>query len=154
MVIGKSSATREDRLMGVLKVVSAMILILSLSPTCLLAKKMGLSEAGGSPMIIYEVNLTVKRTVATSFYDWLKPHMAEVVHLGKFENAVLYKRDHADEGSADDNTTVLWTVQYRVKDRDTLEVYLRQHAPSLREEGKRRFGDQFTATRRILEAVS
>jgi hypothetical protein len=44
-------------------------------------------------------------------------------------------------------------VQYRLVDDAALQRYLTEHAPRMREEGVRRFGDAFTATRRVLAVI-
>ena len=46
------------------------------------------------------------------------------------------------------------TVHYRLIDEAALQRYLAEHAPRMREEGMRRFGDAFTATRRVLAAIA
>lgn len=101
-------------------------------------------------MLIYEVNLSVNQEVANDFKKWLSIHIPEVVKVGQFESAEWFSRRSEDEGSQTTDQ-VLWTIQYRVKDRKTLETYLEKQAPRLRQEGLDRFGNQFKATRRILE---
>lgn len=101
-------------------------------------------------MLIYEVNLSVDKETAPAFAEWLKPHIKEVVRVGRFESAEWFERDPGDEG-LQDKTRILWTIHYRVKDRSTLDNYLERHAPRLREDGLQKFPGKFTATRRILE---
>ena len=50
-----------------------------------------------------------------------------------------------------DADKVRWTIQYRLRDRAALEAYQRDHAQPLIREGQARFGDRFSATRRVLE---
>ena len=44
-------------------------------------------------------------------------------------------------------------VQYTLRDRASLDAYLRDHAPRMRAEGEARFGGRFRASRRVLECV-
>ena len=43
------------------------------------------------------------------------------------------------------------TVQYQLENRVNLETYFSEFAPKMREEGMKLFGDNYSATRRILE---
>lgn len=94
-------------------------------------------------MPIYEVNLSIKQEVAKDFLSWLRAHMKEVIELGHFEKAELFSRENDCE----------LTVHYHVKDQQTLDTYLKTHAPRLREEGLKRFSNQLTATRRVLTKI-
>ncbi len=100
-------------------------------------------------MILYEVNLAVEKETAKDFEAWLSHHVDQVVELGKFERARWYSRNPSEEGLKDEGK-VLWTIHYHAKDRATLDVYLKNHAPKLREEGLKKFPDKFSAARRIL----
>ena len=95
-------------------------------------------------MFIYEVNLSINKEIVKDFAVWLRHHMKEVVSLGHFEKAELFSRENECE----------LTVHYHMKDQKTLDDYLKNHAPRLREEGLKKFPDQFTATRRVLMRLS
>ena len=43
-------------------------------------------------------------------------------------------------------------MHYRLQDETALHAYLQQHAPRLRADGITRFGDRFSASRRVLRA--
>jgi uncharacterized protein DUF4286 len=97
-------------------------------------------------MIVYEVNLDVRDDVHAAFRTWLTGHIDEILALPGFVSAeVLEVRDPpAPVGRR------ALTVQYRLDDAASLDRYFAEHAPRMREEGLRRFGDAFTATRRVL----
>jgi len=99
-------------------------------------------------MLIYEVNLTVAADVASPFARWLTLHIQEMLAIDGFCWATLYDRDHADDG-----TKRCITVHYGVSDRDQLENYFAQHAARMRDDGRAKFGDAFTADRRVLTEV-
>ncbi|HET9679741.1 MAG TPA: DUF4286 family protein [Gammaproteobacteria bacterium] len=95
--------------------------------------------------LIYEVNLSVKPAIVDEFDVWLRGHVSDMLALPGFTSAEIFSADE----SADAHKRV---VQYRLRDRQALEQYLADHAPRMREDGIKRFGDDFSAQRRILEA--
>lgn len=99
--------------------------------------------------VIYEVNLSVQPSVADKFAEWLPEHIQQILQLEGFISAEWFVRQAADEG-VPATGDALWTVHYRLKDRASLDNYLKNYAAAMREEGKRAFGDKFTAQRRIL----
>ena len=101
-------------------------------------------------MIVYEVNLFVRKAIAAEYRAWLDAHVQEIVALPGFLGAEVFDRR---EPAADAGEIVLCT-QYRLRDAAALEAYLREHAPRLRAEGIARFGDGFRAERRVLSALA
>jgi heme-degrading monooxygenase HmoA len=95
--------------------------------------------------ILYEVNLAVQQEVADEYADWLKGHIAEILKIDGFLGAEWLSDD---ETSGDGR--VCWTVHYRLRSREAFDAYMRDHAPRLREDGMRRFGGKFSATRKVL----
>ena len=102
--------------------------------------------------MIYEVNLTIDQEIAEEFKQWLKDHVAKMLEFKGFEKAEIFSRDPAYRTSPDIGKVFL-TVQYTVRDRQSLDNYFQDHAPRMRTEGQERFPGQFSATRRILEVV-
>jgi antibiotic biosynthesis monooxygenase (ABM) superfamily enzyme len=97
-------------------------------------------------MIVYEVNLTVREDVYADYRAWLAVHVEEMLALPGFVAAEILelREPPAPEGMRE------VTVHYRLVDDAALKRYLAEHAPRMREAGVRRFGDAFTATRRVL----
>ncbi len=96
-------------------------------------------------MVIYEVNLTVDADIAEDYAAWLGPHISEILEIDGFLSAEWF------EVESDEKDKVRWSIQYRVKDRTSLETYFIDHAERLRGDGLDRFGGRFTAERRILK---
>jgi hypothetical protein len=96
--------------------------------------------------VVYEVNLAVEAGVLAAYRAWLADHVAEIVALPGFTGATTWTVSDppAPEGF------VHLCVQYRLDGPDSLEAYLREHAPRLRADGIARFGDRVRATRRVL----
>src|SRR5690606_33096035 len=97
-----------------------------------------------------EVNLRVAAAIAPEFEVWLAGHIKEMLAIDGFFRARWYTRDAADEGADAGRDEVLWTVQYDVYTRDDLDRYLREDVGRMRGDGIARFGDRFSAGRRVL----
>ncbi len=102
-------------------------------------------------MIIYEVNLQVQLAILADFRQWLQTHMNEMLTFPGFLSAELFHEMDLEKAAEQPGHL---TVQYRVATLDDLNQYLEQHAASMRADGKNRFGEQFSATRRALRLVS
>jgi len=99
-------------------------------------------------VIVYEVNLFVKRDIEVAFRAWLDGHVRELVGLPGFTSASVFDRIEPP-GAADE---FVICTQYRLTDAGALETYLHEHAPRMRGDGLARFGDSFRAERRVLAA--
>lgn len=95
-------------------------------------------------MTIYEVNLTVQDHVAAAYLTWLREHIAQILRLDGFRYASLSEAEGAAPG------THAFVVHYYLDDRESLEEYFTHHAAALRQDGIDRFGDTFSATRRVM----
>lgn len=98
-------------------------------------------------MIIYEVNLSIDERIYSEYLSWLNNHAKQMLRFPGFIQASIFKEEQAE---------VLeqprLTVQYHLESRRDLERYFTEFASKMREEGLQRFGDKFSATRRIFEA--
>jgi quinol monooxygenase YgiN len=100
-------------------------------------------------MIVYEVNLFVRREIEAAFRAWLGPHVREILALPGFIGARVFERE---DPPAAEGEVVLCT-QYALRDARALEDYLRDHAARLRADGATRFGGQFRSERRVLREL-
>lgn len=96
-------------------------------------------------MVIYEVNISVNNDVFQEYYDWLIPHIKEMLNFPGFSSCEV----GLVENESEDYKNHL-RISYKIDSYDNLQVYLTQHAERLRSDGLERFGDQFSATRRII----
>ena len=125
-------------------------------------------------MILYEVNIRVLEEIAEEYEAWLDRHIGEVVTIPGFVSAewfVIAEDTDAVEIEAairesvrlDESIpvdireavsnpvrTTLYSVHYRLTDEESFERYLRERAPSMRQEGIDRFGSKFSASRRVM----
>lgn len=98
-------------------------------------------------MIVYEVELTVDAQIAREYRRWLDGHVRDMLALPGFTGAEILERiDPAPPANR-----IVLVAQYRLADRAAFDRYLAEHAPRMREDGLRRFGGRFEATRRLLE---
>ncbi len=101
-------------------------------------------------MLIYNVTLHVEDSIVSRWLDWMKStHIPEVLATGKFLEATMTRiLSEEDTGGSS------YSVQYKVKDRKTLERYYREDAERLRKETLKHFGDTVIAFRTELEVLS
>ncbi len=95
-------------------------------------------------MIKYEVTLYVSKEIDTVFFQWLKQHAVEMLKYNGFVSAKLYQQLECE-----DNNKV-FVAYYELETLEHLNDYLKNHVQAMREDGVRKFGDQFSATRRVL----
>lgn len=97
-------------------------------------------------MIVYEVTLDADAAIAVEYRAWLRAHVAQMLALPGFTGAETFEVVEPPPAGG----RVAWCVQYALRDEAALTDYLREHAPRMRGDGLARFGDRFTATRRVL----
>jgi hypothetical protein len=100
-------------------------------------------------MIVYEVNVEIGESVFDAYRAWLSPHVAEILALRGFVSAEIFER----RDPLPPTGKRALTVCYRLVDAAALRDYLKDHAPRLREDAVRRFGDAASASRRVLESL-
>jgi hypothetical protein len=95
--------------------------------------------------VLYEVDYAADAEIVAPFDTWLRDHTADVLQFDGFLSAEILDDDaEAPPGR------VRRVVQYRLRNRAALEAYLRDHAPRMRTQGVEKFGDRYTAERRVL----
>jgi hypothetical protein len=104
-------------------------------------------------MLIYEVNLEVEEDINYKVAGWLTETIQKILTFKGFKIAYWFFRKGEDEASNLGNKT-LWTIQYIVEDRTSLDKYLNEQAPKIRTEANDRFGDKMQASRRILNLLN
>jgi hypothetical protein len=94
--------------------------------------------------VLYEVNLDADAAIEGPFDTWLRDHIADVLQFDGFLSAEILGDDTAADGR------IRRIVQYRLRDRQALDAYLRDQAPRMQAQGIEKFGDRFRAERRLL----
>ena len=98
-------------------------------------------------MMLYEVNLKIKKEAGQDFMKWLPGHMERVLKAEGFYQASLFKEDEAQSEKEDADLKL--TVFYKVKTREDLESYFSGYSHEMREEGLSAFPGMFEASRRV-----
>ncbi|MDO5510949.1 MAG: DUF4286 family protein [Weeksellaceae bacterium] len=101
-------------------------------------------------MIIYNVTISIHQDVEIQWLEWMKTkHIQEVLDTGCFTSARFTRiRGHDDPNSSN------YSVQYMCNDNKLLKQYYEIHAPKLRDEGLKLFGDKMLTFRTELELIS
>ncbi|WP_372973534.1 DUF4286 family protein [Muriicola sp.] len=101
-------------------------------------------------MLIYNVTLHVEDAILPQWLDWMKStHIPEVLSTGKFLEATMTRiLSEEDAGGSS------YSVQYKVRDRATLEKYYKEDAARLRKQTEKLFGNSVIAFRTELEVLT
>jgi hypothetical protein len=94
--------------------------------------------------VVYEVSLEADADIAGPFDTWLRDHVADMLQFEGFLSAEIFEEAAAPAGR------IRRIVQYRLRNQAALDDYLATHAPRMRAHGVARFGDRYTAERRVL----
>ena len=100
-------------------------------------------------MYIYNVTLSIDKSIHKEWLAWIHNHIPEVLATGKFTSAkltqVLVEEDMG--GST-------YSVQYQTDSRKTLNAYYSEDAGNMRSKGNKLFANKFVAFRTELEVIS
>lgn len=100
-------------------------------------------------MLIYNVTTGIDRKIEQEWLIWMKEiHIPDVMATRMFVSYKMYK-----VLTTDDEDSVSYAVQYSAKSLNEVEIYLDKFAPPLREEVKKKFGDQQVSFRTLLQEV-
>ncbi len=99
-------------------------------------------------MIIYSVRVEIKNEIFEEYIKFLiTKHINDVLSTGCFNNFELKLLLNNLE-----NSKIIY-VDYHCDNETILNEYLAKHARALRDEVKKRFGDNFIATRQIMKVI-
>lgn len=100
-------------------------------------------------MLIYNVTVGVDKRIEQEWLVWMREiHIPDVLRTGMFTGHRMYK-----VLTTEDEDTVSYAVQYSAVSLNEIDRYLEEFAPALREDGKKKFGDQQAAFRTLLQEV-
>lgn len=98
-----------------------------------------------APKILYQIDVELKNAVVDDYAAWLHGHVAEILALPGFLRAEIF-----EEPAAATATTRSFSVRFVLKNRESLESYLKEHAHRMRSKGSELFEGGFTARRRVF----
>jgi hypothetical protein len=96
-------------------------------------------------MYIYNVTVNIESDVHDDWLTWMKEvHIPDVLSTGLFiDNRLCQVMVEEEQG-------ITYSIQYRVRDLETLELYREVYAPKLQAEHNAKYRDKFVAFRSIL----
>ena len=111
----------------------------------------------------YQVALKIDKSIFNEFNQWLTDHIKEMLTLPGFIKAKtmlshnILSKDGDDLQNnkmyvdVDDSSKgfIELTVIYKVENLQMMEEYFNVHAAKMRGDGVKRFGDKFSAERRV-----
>lgn len=98
----------------------------------------------GGPSILYEVSIRVDESIRAGYRHWLREHMTAMLEIDGFARADLFI-DTEDETH--------FVCHYRLRDMEAMDAYLAGPSKEMRADGVKRFGEKFSASRRILRCA-
>ncbi len=97
-------------------------------------------------MILYNVTVAVDPSVHEEWYYWMtREHIPEVMATGKFTDWKIYRVLLEKEGQ------ITYSIQYFAENMGQLQLYQAQHANTLQQKHRLKFGDKAVAFRTVLE---
>ncbi|WP_454832493.1 DUF4286 family protein [Pseudoxanthomonas wuyuanensis] len=96
--------------------------------------------------VIYEVSLEIDLALRDEYRPWLEQHVRQMLALPGFLGAEIQELSEPPPPPG----RWCYCVPYRLRDHAALDAYLGEHAARMRADGIARFGDRFSASRRIL----
>lgn len=102
-------------------------------------------------VVVYEVNLAIRRAVYEKYKDWLMDHIRDMVVVNKFIKAHVYTQINLDPTNDSFVRTHHLTARYYIKTYEELKKYLEKRAKAMRNQVIEKFEDNYTVSRRVFE---
>lgn len=100
-------------------------------------------------MVIYEVNLKIANNIYNEYMKWLKNHVNEMIKFDGFKHVEIgLVREETEKSHKNVR------VAYGIDSEKHLDTYFLQHAENMRADAVAKFGDQFSATRRVITDIT
>ncbi len=96
-------------------------------------------------MYIYNVTVNIEEDVHLNWLQWMKE-----THIPDVMSTKLFKGSKIFQVMVDEQQGITYSIQYTVKDLETLRLYQEVYAPKLQKEHTEKFKDKFVAFRTIL----
>lgn len=101
-------------------------------------------------MYIYNVTINVDESVHSEWLKWMRDtHIPDMLALKKFSKALMTRVLVEEEMGG-----ITYSIQYTTDSKETLQLYYKEDATKMREDGAKRFPNKFVAFRTELEVIS
>ncbi len=99
-------------------------------------------------MILYNVTVNIDEDAHEAWLKWMvETHIPDVMKTGFFLESKL-ARILAEEAGG-----LAYSVQYFAKNREDYDTYMRDHAPALRADHEKHFGQKIASFRTLLHII-
>lgn len=99
-------------------------------------------------MYIYNVTINIDESAHDEWLVWIKKHILEVLHTGKFISAKLTQVLVEEEMGG-----ITYSVQYTAKTKEDLDAYYTEDAEKLRADGLQKFAGKMVTFRTELKVI-
>ncbi|MBT8267398.1 MAG: DUF4286 family protein [Bacteroidia bacterium] len=99
-------------------------------------------------MYIYNVTVSIDKSVHDEWLSWIKEHIPVVLSTGRFTEAKLTRVLVEEELEG-----ITYSIQYRAQSRQALDDYYKYDAEKLRTDGMKKFADKMLAFRTELQII-
>ena len=100
-------------------------------------------------MIIYNVTIKVRLSIADEWLRWLKgTHIPEVMETGCFTSHKIVRLLETD-----DSEGPTYAIQYSAESKALYNLYIEKFAGEMRRRSFEKWGDQFIAFRSVMQIV-
>jgi len=100
-------------------------------------------------MLIYNVTIQLDHSIHELWVEWMKTkHIPEVMATGCFTHHQFVRILETDETEG-----VTYATQYFAESKADYNRYIELHAPALREDSLRTWGNKFIGFRSIMQVV-
>lgn len=103
-----------------------------------------------SSIVIYEVNLDIKKDAYEKNKDWLLAHIKDMVNLNQFIKVNIFHQLNLDPTNDSHHRSHRITAQYFVPSYKHLETYLAKQAKHMRNQVLEVFKDNYNVFRRVF----
>jgi hypothetical protein len=101
-------------------------------------------------MIIYNVTISVDRSVMNDWLQWMKEvHIPEIMETNLFNSYSLLRVMNDDNNPE----SLTYAVQYKLPSLEHYHNYQNDFAPAFRQKHEDRYGDRAISFRTLLEEV-
>jgi hypothetical protein len=100
-------------------------------------------------MIVYNITLKVAWSIQKEWQEWiLNKHIPDVLATGQFDTGRLFRLLDQDESEGP-----TFVAQYATSSMERYQKYMIEFAPSLQDDGRKKWGDQFIAFRTVMSLL-
>jgi hypothetical protein len=99
-------------------------------------------------MIIYNVTVNIENDVREEWIKWMKE-----VHIPNVMNTGLFLEYKMARVMIEEESGTTYSIQYTAASMADLDLYLKDHAPKLKQEVAEKYAGKFVAFRTLLEVI-